>query len=100
MVVALVLGGVPAFFVWANWDTRKRHARYTHRDVIAVLEHTLSPSGDLDEWDLFCGWTIDDPYLESVRRRCIQISDECRGRPSDEFVARLKPVLEELNSRQ
>jgi hypothetical protein len=100
IVVALILGGIPAFFVWANWATRRHYARFTHRDVKAVLQRALAPSENYDDWDLFCGWPIDDPYLDAVRQRCVQIWNECGERPSEEFAVRLKPILEELNSRQ
>jgi hypothetical protein len=100
IVVALVIGGIPAFFVWANWATRRHYARFTHRDVKAVFERALAPSEYYDDWELFLAWPIDDPYLDSVRQRCIQIWDECGERAGDEFVARLKPILEELISGQ
>ena len=100
IVVALGLVGVPAFFVWANWATRRHYARFKHRDVQGVLEDALGPSDYYDDWEMFLGWPIDDPYLDSVRQRCSQIWDECGERPGDEFVARLKPILEELNNKQ
>jgi hypothetical protein len=99
IVIAFVFVGVPAFFAWAGWEARRHHARFTRRDVQAAFEDALGPSGYFDDWELFLAWPINDPYLESVRQRCIQIWDECGG-PGDEFVARLRPIHEELNNRQ
>lgn len=101
-VIALLLVGVAAFFAWANRLTRSAHARFTHRDVQAVLEDAIGTADYHDDWDLFLGWPIDDPYLDSVRQRCIQISNQYGGPApgGDEFVARLKPILEELKNRQ
>ena len=46
-----------------------------------------------DEWDLFLAWPIDDPYLESVRQRCIRVCDEDGPEPVE---ARLRQELEEI----
>jgi hypothetical protein len=101
-VTALLIVGVAAFFAWANRLTRKAHASFTRQDVEGVLEAAIGASDYYDDWDLFLGSPIDDPYLDSVRQRCIQISDQYGGPAPGgaEFVARLKPILEELKNRQ
>lgn len=97
----LILGiAVVLFFVWANSQTKKRHAVFTRDDVVAAIENVLS--GNMhDEWDLFLRWPISDPNLESVRQRCIAISEEYSGvEPGKDIGTRgeekLKIILDEL----
>jgi hypothetical protein len=90
-VIALLFVGFAALLALATRSTRRAHARFTHRDVQAVLEDAIGTADYYDDWDLFLGWPIDDPYLDSVRQRCIEISDRYGGAApgGDEFVARL-----------
>jgi hypothetical protein len=87
----VLIASVTAFFVWANGATERQHARFAAEDVQSAVENCLDLHGDdHDEWDLFLGWPIDDPYLESVRQRCIQIRD------AEPVEARLRQELEEI----
>ena len=99
---AVVIASVTAFFVWANGATERQHARFTAEDVQSAVENCLGLHGDdHDEWDLFLGFPIDDPYLESVRQRCIQTWDQddvpepVEGRLREE----LEGILQELRSQ-
>src|SRR5262245_58866385 len=76
LIATLLFIIVFCFFCWANRQTKKQHAAFTKRDVIAAIENVLSPDGYHDEWDLFLSWPIGDSYLESVRQRCIAISND------------------------
>ena len=70
-VIGIILAAVAGFFAWANAQTRRAYARSTRSDVEAALEEFVSPTSTYhDHWDLFLGWPIDDPYLESIRQRC------------------------------
>ena len=81
---AVLIASVTAFFVWTNGATERQHARFTAEDVQSAVENCLDLHGDdHDEWDLFLGWPIDDPYLESVRQRCIRLWDEDGPEPVD-----------------
>lgn len=98
--MALLIGGVvliasvAAFFVWANGGTERQHARFTSEDVQSAIENCLDLHGDdHDEWDLFLGFPIDDPYLESVRQRCIRIWDQ--DDVSEPVEGRLRQELEQ-----
>jgi hypothetical protein len=69
--IGLALSAVATFFGWANFRTRRAHARFTSADVIVALEEFVSSDAQShDTWDLFLTWPIDDPYLESIRLRC------------------------------
>jgi len=70
-IIGVLLAAVAGFFAWANSQTRPAYARSTRSDVEEALKEFVSPtSADHDQWDLFLGWPIDDPYLESIRQRC------------------------------
>ena len=103
LIVALVIIAIVVFFVWANHRTKIQHAAFTKSDVIAAIENVVS--GDYhDEWDLFLAWPIGDPYLESVRQRCIAISSEYSGIEQGKNIATkgetiLHEILDEIKSR-
>jgi hypothetical protein len=98
----IVISVVIAFFVWGNGETgiRREHAGFTPDDVQSAIKNCLDLHGiDHDEWDLFLGFPIDDPYLESVRQRCIRVWDEHGPEPVGERLRReLEEILGELAS--
>jgi hypothetical protein len=103
LIVALIVSGIVAFFVWANHRTKIQHAAFTKHDVIAAIENVVS-DGYHDAWDLFLAWPIDDAYLESVRQRCITISGGHSGIEKGKGIAtagetKLHEILVELKSR-
>ena len=101
---AVLISFVIAFFVWGDEETamRREHARFTREDVQSAVENCLGLHGsDHDEWDLFLGFAIDDPYLESVRQRCIRVWDEeDEVEPVGASLRReLEEILQELRAR-
>lgn len=102
IVIALAVA-VPIFFTWANHQTKKRHATFTKSDVVSAIENVLSGTYH-DEWDLFLAWPIHDSYLESIRQRCINISDKYSGVEKGKDIANqgeahLQLILDELKNR-
>lgn len=99
--VAVLIASVTAFFMWANGATERQHARFTAEDVQSAVENCLDLHGDdHDEWDLFLGMPIDDPYLESVRQRCIRIWDEHDPEPVSMVLRdELEKIRQELRTR-
>lgn len=92
---AVLIASVAVFFVCANGATERQHAPFTAEDVQSAVENCLDLHGDdHDEWDLFLGWPIDDPYLESVRQRCIRIWDQ--DDVPEPVGGRLRQELEEI----
>ena len=78
--VVILVALIVAFFAWANARTRRAHAGFKLRDVEIALEEFVSPAAaDHGTWDLFRSWPIDDPYLESVRQRCRDLSEGQTG---------------------
>jgi len=100
-IIIVVLAGIVGFFIWANHQTRKQHERFTKSDVVAALENVISSeSVDHDEWDLFLSWPITDPYLESLRKHCLDISFDHSDEPgrdlSIEGEEKVRSILKEL----
>ena len=72
MIVALVV-----FFSWAGRETKAQHAKFDKSNVLSALSNLISDeSTDHDEFDLFISWPINDPYLESIRQRVIEIANK------------------------
>jgi hypothetical protein len=105
LILIAAVGAIVLFFTWANRYTAKAHARFQGGDVEAALTELVSPhSNDHDTWDLFLGWPIDDPYLESIRQRCLTIVRECpashaREDMSQEGLNRVQALLDELRAK-
>lgn len=104
MLWVLAIGGVFLLFTGLNRLTARTHARFSIQDVEEALENLLSPEDrDRDTWELFLCWPIKDPYLESVRHRCLRIDGACGlgapGENTDEAKRKVAAVLEELRGR-
>jgi hypothetical protein len=104
LIVWLVIIAIVVFFNWANHRTKIQHAAFTKSDVIAAIENVVWGYDDHDEWDLFLAWPIGDPYLESVRQRCLAISSEYSGIEQGKDIATkgetiLLEILDEIESR-
>jgi hypothetical protein len=90
----VLIVSVVVFFAWSNVETRRTHASSTREDVRYAVENCLGLNDHHhDAWDLFLAWPIDDPYLESVRQRCLRVWDEHGPEP---VGARLRQELEEI----
>ncbi|HTJ78843.1 MAG TPA: hypothetical protein VL357_07575 [Rariglobus sp.] len=103
LIIIALVAIVPIFFVWANHRTKKQHATFSKDDVVSAIQNVISGS-DHDEWDLFLSWPIQDPYLESIRQRCIDISKEYSGVEKGKDIAsqgeaKLNLILNELENR-
>ena len=101
--IAVVIIAVVCFFAWSHYQAKKQHAVFTKDDVAAAIENVLSGEYH-DEWDLFLAWPIRDPYLESIRQRCIAISEEYSGTEKGKDIAtggssQLRLILDELKGK-
>ena len=43
-------------------------------EIESALQCVLDDTQDHDAFDLFLTWPINDPYLESIRRQCLEIA--------------------------
>jgi len=89
------------FFALANRATRRRHAEYSRTEVEAALQCVLDDTQYHDAFDLFLTWPIDDPYLESIRKRCHEIvrtsQPPMAGKDmSEDGKGRIRAILREL----
>lgn len=106
ILALVVVAGIGLLFFWGDRRSARVHARWQANDVEEALAEVVSPyAGNLDTWDLFLAWPIDDPHLESIRQRCLAIVRECPPRHprqylSHEGVAKVAALLEELRSRR
>ena len=49
----------------------------TKAEVASIIEKFLDGSGGKWDWDDFCSLSIGDPYLDSVRIQCSELSLTC-----------------------
>lgn len=104
LLIGIVAIGVVGFFIWANYSTKRQHARFRISDVRNALEEMISEEACChDSFDLFLTWPIDDPYLESIRQRCIKLIEKDRpekGRDiSEQGAQEIRAILKELHER-
>ncbi len=100
MLLACV-AGVAIFFALSNRAACRRHAGLGPVDVEAALRCVLDDSERHDAFDLFLTWPIDDPYLESIRKRCHEVvrtsATARRGEDiSQDGKDRIRAILREL----
>ncbi|MFQ3591274.1 MAG: hypothetical protein SNJ67_13385 [Chloracidobacterium sp.] len=103
-LIGFVVVGTFTFFFWSNQRTNKAHLRFTRRDVQIALEEVLSEDSCChDAFDLFLGHPIGDPFLESIRQRCIALVTNDRPEPgrdiSHQAADGIRALLKELQER-
>jgi hypothetical protein len=103
VIVALIAVFMVVFFWWANSQTKRQHAAFTKDDVAKAIENVFTNDYH-DEWDLFLAWPIKDPYLESVRQKCLLVCEEHAGKEKGKDIetcgeSKLRVILEELTKR-
>jgi hypothetical protein len=98
LVFALILG----LFLWV----RTPRYRIGRSNVIALLELVLDGRATENDWRVFVSIPLrHDPYLEQIRRQCIDIEERTyvgKRRSgflfSDSGLAELREIQEELQS--
>ena len=108
LVAVTALIAVIAFvFISGNRAAAASHLQFTVADVEQALAEVISPDACChDAWDLFLTWPIADPYLESIRQRCLEIcrdDDATTHSGRDLSVAsenRVRAILKELRAHK
>ena len=54
-----------------------RITQRTKPEVADIIENFLDGAGGKWDWDDFCYFSITDPYLDSVRIQCSELSLNC-----------------------
>ena len=72
-IVTLIVLAVIGFFPLANWWTRRHPRKLEKQDVAKAIENFLGNSGGPYDWDDFLAFTIADPELDALRKRCDKI---------------------------
>ena|SRR5689334_3114486 len=105
MSAALIIAiGVVCAFRFLNRLTERNHKRSTAADVIVALEEFLDGPTH-DTWDLFTYYEIDDPYLESIRQRCLEVGRQFPPESKREDfcnatgVEQIRGILNEVKSK-
>jgi hypothetical protein len=101
VAITLIIVVIVLFFTWANNHTKRAHLAFGRADVLAALDNVLSEEEVLhDEWDMFLTWPIKDVYLESLRKRCLDICKNDTLEPgmdlSELGAAQVEAIRQEL----
>lgn len=96
-VACLILVGFVAFFAWAGNQAKTRHAKFNKSDVLSALNNLISDdSTNHDEFDMFISWPISDSYLESIRKRAIEVLTKYKPTANCAVPAEGMSKIEEL----
>jgi hypothetical protein len=84
---------------------KRQHAKFGHAQVESALEDVLTQHSRVEDWNLFLAWPINDPYLESVRQRCLRIAAKHVVMRDGEYMTKeglesVREILEELRSKE
>ena len=62
-----------AVMAYALWRVNRRPVRHSPTEVAAVLRSLLNGTTGAREWSYFMAVRIEDPQLESIRSRCVEL---------------------------
>lgn len=81
-------------FLLANYWTRNHPKKTSKNDAISIIENFLNNSEGPYDWDDFLTFPIEDPEVEALRLKCINIKWETKeGRQLlREELAKLKTL--------
>ena len=103
-VLFIVAASIAVLFSLTTWATRSKHARFKREDVESAIEEILSTdSRSHDSWDIFLNCPIRDPYLESIRIRCLKIvTNYPRTKPTEDIgpegIQKIRAILTEMKT--
>ena len=98
VLLTLVLGPIAIFaLIMAAKLLRLTALNRTPQEVIAILQSFVEAphSGYDPRWDDFVSVPIQDPKLDAVRRRLLQLESSYSRTPSDDFLRAWKQALRE-----
>ena len=78
----------------------------SNKEVAEVIQHFIDGTDHKWEWDDFVSVQIDDPFLESIRKRCSEIEKEfpVPGKKglvvNEEGIEVLKTIVKELREKK
>src|SRR5688500_9145583 len=104
-VVFAIIALIACIFIVGNRKAALEHARFCTADVEEALAAVVSRDSQYhDAWDLFLSWPIGDPYLESIRQRCLAVVNGDAPPPGRDLShgaeRELRRLLEELRRRR
>ncbi len=76
----LLIWLVIAAMAYVLWRINRRPVRHSATEVAAVLKSLLAGTTGSREWAYFKSVRMEDPRLESIRKRCVDLW--LRGSPS------------------
>jgi hypothetical protein len=87
-----------AAMAYVLWRINRRPIRHSATEVASVLTSLLNGTTGTREWAYFISVRIEDPRLESIRKRCVELFG--RGSPSIKRGETEPHPLTELGKRQ
>ena len=97
MVTILIWVAIAAM-AYVLWRINRRPVRHSATEVAAVLTSLLNGTTGSREWAYFKSVHIEDPRLESIRKRCVDLWE--RGSPSVRRAESDPYPLTDLGKRQ
>ncbi len=89
---------VIAAMAYGLWRINRRPIRHSATEIASVLTSLLNGTTGSREWAYFISVRIQDPRLESIRKRCVELF--ARGSPSVKRGESEPYPLTELGKRQ
>jgi len=87
-----------AAMAYVLWRINRRPVRHSATEVVSVLKSLLNGTTGSREWAYFISVRIEDPRLESIRKRCVELW--ARGSPAIKRGEDEPYPLTELGKRQ
>jgi hypothetical protein len=97
-MVTILIWVVIALMAYGLWRINQRPVRHSATEVAAVLTSLLNGTTGAREWAYFKSVHFQDPRLESIRKRCVELWDG--GSPAVKRGESEPYPLTELGKRQ
>ena len=103
LTVAIALVAITVVAAFLSGHAAKPISR-TRQEVAQVIENFLSLRGGSYEWDDFTTFSIADPQLEAIRRRCARLPEEFPSELGSEYCSEagravLQAYVDQLRGR-
>ncbi len=104
LLILAILAVVALIVLRLKRGAARPRANFGRGEVESALLNVLTIDATThDEWDYFLSHPLDDPHLESIRQRCIDICKRYPGGGDRDLpepaVTEVRALLEELRTR-
>ncbi len=102
LLILIAIAIVLLLCYFSGRRVRENHAFLSISEAVAALEEAVDNGAGHDRFDDFISWPINDPYMEAIRLRALQITLDAVEEPGRDLsvaaTEQLQLLLSELRA--